>query len=57
MQLVTEQVVLVDFENVQGVDLARISTQARIKVFVGQSQSKLPTALVQQAQALGSRLE
>ncbi len=30
---------------------------ARIKIFVGQMQSKLPTALVQQAQALGSRLQ
>jgi hypothetical protein len=53
----TEQVVLVDLENVQGLDLARIPAQARIKIFVGQMQSKLPTALVQQAQALGSRLE
>ena len=51
-----EQVVLVDFENVQKLDLARLPAQARIKVFVGQTQSKLPTALVQQAQALGSRL-
>ena len=34
-----------------------MSAQARIKVFVGQTQSKLPTTLVQQAQALGSRLE
>jgi hypothetical protein len=53
----TEQVVLVDLENVQGLDLARMPAQARIKIFVGQLQSKLPTALVQQAQALGSRLE
>jgi hypothetical protein len=53
----TEQVVLVDLENVQGLDLARMPAQARIKVFVGQLQSKLPTTLVQQAQALGSRLE
>jgi hypothetical protein len=51
-----EQFVLVDFENVQKFDLARLPAQARIKVFVGQTQSKLPTALVQQAQALGSRL-
>jgi hypothetical protein len=53
---VNEQVVLVDFENVQKLDLARLPAQARIKVFVGQTQSKLPTALVQQSQALGSRL-
>ena len=52
-----EQVVLVDFENVQNLDLARLPAQAQIKIFVGQQQSKLPTALVQQAQALGSRLK
>ncbi len=57
MQFVTEQVVLVDLENVQKVALAEIPAQARIKIFVGQMQSKLPTALVQQAQALGSRLQ
>ena len=52
-----EQVVLVDFENVQKLDLARIPGHAHIVVFLGQSQSKLPTDLVQQAQALGSRFE
>ncbi len=52
-----QQFVLVDFENVQKLDLARLSAQARIKIFVGQLQSKIPTALVQQAQALGSRVE
>lgn len=53
----SEQVVLVDLENVHKLDLTRLPTQARIKIFVGQTQSKLPTALVQQAQALGSRLQ
>ena len=52
-----EQVVLVDFENVQKLDLARLPAHAHIKIFVGQLQSKLPTALVQQAHALGSRFE
>src|SRR5262245_26627147 len=48
--------VLVDLENIQRFDLNKVPPIARIKVFVGQTQSKLPTALVQQAQALGSRL-
>lgn len=52
-----EQVVLVDLENVQKVDLARLPTQAHIKFFVGQSQSKLSTDLVEQAFALGPRFE
>jgi hypothetical protein len=54
---VKERVVLVDFENVQKLDLAQLPSHARIKVFTGQSQSKFPRALVQQTQALGSRLE
>jgi hypothetical protein len=43
---VNEQVVLVDFENVQNLNLARLPAQARIKIFVGQTRAKLPTALV-----------
>ena len=48
---------LVDLENIHRFDLGKAPPNARIKIFVGQTQSKLPTALVQQAQALGSRLE
>ena len=51
-----EQLLLVDLENVHRFDLGKAPSNARIKIFVGQTQSKLPTALVQQAQALGSRL-
>jgi hypothetical protein len=52
-----EQVVLVDFENVQKLDLAGLPAHARIKIFVGEQQAKLPTALVLQAQALGLAIE
>jgi len=48
---------LVDLENVQKFDLGQVPPNGRIKIFVGQLLSKLPTALAQQAQALGSRLE
>jgi len=51
-----EQLVLVDLENIQHFDLGQVPPTARIKIFVGQLQSKLPMALVQQAQALGSRV-
>ena len=51
-----EVLMLVDLENIHRFDLKQAPPNARIKVFVGQTQSKLPTALVQQAQALGSRL-
>jgi hypothetical protein len=35
-----EQFALVDFENVRKLDLARLPAEARIKIFVGQTQSK-----------------
>ena len=52
-----EVLMLVDLENIQRFDLGKAPPNARIKIFVGQTQSKLPTALVRQAQALGSRLQ
>ncbi len=52
-----EQVVLVDFENVQKLELARLPTQARIRIFVGAQQGKLPTALLLEAQAVGLSIE
>jgi hypothetical protein len=54
---VNEQVVLVDFENVQKLDLARLPAHAHIRIFAGAQQPKLPTALVLQAQALGLAIE
>jgi hypothetical protein len=53
----SDLMLLVDLENIHRFDLGKAPPNARIKIFVGQTQSKLPTALVQQAQALGSRLE
>ena len=52
-----DRVLLVDLENVQRFELSKVPSDTRVKIFVGQTQSKLPTVLVQQAQALGSRLE
>jgi len=42
---------------VQKLDLPRLSAHARIRIFVGAQQAKLPTALVLQAQALGLAIE
>jgi len=50
-------VILVDFENVQKVDLARVPEDAHVRIFVGASQSRVPMELVLQAQRLGSRLD
>ncbi len=52
-----EPVVLVDFENVQKLDLARLPAQARIRIFIGAQQPKLPTALVLEAQKPGRSVE
>src|SRR6185437_2306904 len=52
-----ERIFLVDLENVQTIDLSRVPLNARIKVFYGATQKKLPAELVVQAQPLGPRLE
>lgn len=52
-----ESVLLVDLENVQKFDLAKVPANARVKIFVGQLQSKVSMTLAKQAQPLGSRLE
>lgn len=52
-----ERILLVDLENVQTVDLSRVPSNVRIKIFYGTTQKRLPAELVVQAQPLGSRLE
>jgi hypothetical protein len=50
-------VLLVDLENIQKIDLAAVPADARVRVFYGVTQKKIPTELVVQAQPLGTRLE
>lgn len=52
-----ERVLFVDLENVQKVDLSCVPANARILIFYGITQKKLPEELVVQAQPLGSRLK
>lgn len=52
-----ERILFVDLENVQKVDLACVPDGARIIVFYGVTQIKLPEELVVQAQPLGPRLK
>jgi hypothetical protein len=53
-----EKVLLVDFENVQNINLGQIEKfDYRIYVFIGKSQSKIPFDLVREAQKLGGKLE
>ena len=50
-----ERVLLVDFENVQGVDLKKLPGDVRVRLVLGAKQTKLPTEIVLQAQAMGER--
>jgi len=53
-----EKVLLIDFENVQNINLEQIEKfDYRIYVFIGQSQNKIPFDLVKMAQKLGGKLE
>ncbi len=52
-----KKMLLVDLENVQKFDLRQVPSSVEVKVFVGLSQKNLPTDLVAQTQALGSRLK
>ncbi len=52
-----DRVLLVDLENVQTVNLAKVPEDAQVLVFYGLTQKKLPEELVVQAQPLGTRLQ
>jgi hypothetical protein len=53
----TERVLFVDLENVQKIDLSLVPADARVMIFYGITQKKLPEDLVVQAQPLGARLK
>jgi len=48
---------LIDYENIQKVDLSGLRGDFKIKIFVGFSQKNIPFELVQQSQNLGDKLE
>jgi hypothetical protein len=52
-----ERILFVDLENVQKVDLSCVPAGARVMIFYGITQKKLPEELVVQAQPLGPRLK
>ena len=51
------KMLLVDFENVQQVDLTRLDDNYHVVIFVGSGQKSVPVDLVTSAQKLGGRLE
>jgi len=52
-----QKLLLVDFENVQQVDLARLDGSMNVIIFLGASQKAIPIELVTSAQKLGAHLE
>lgn len=53
--LVKRRILLVDFENVQHVDLEKLPDDVHVGFVLGAKQAKLPTELARQAQPLGKR--
>ncbi|HEU4618822.1 MAG TPA: PIN domain-containing protein [Gammaproteobacteria bacterium] len=53
----TQKLLLIDFENVQQVDLGRLDDACDVMIFVGASQKNVPIDLVTAAQKLGARVE
>jgi len=53
----THKLLLVDFENVQQVDLSRLDDNFHIVIFVGSGQKNVPIDLVASAQKLGGRVD
>jgi len=51
------ELLLVDFENVQQVDLSHIGAATRVVIFLGGNQKSVPIELVTAAQSLGERVE
>lgn len=57
-QKLKKTILLVDYENIQNIDLAVIQDKdIDIKIFVGQAQNKIPIELVQAMQRFGKRVE
>jgi hypothetical protein len=54
---VSERILLVDYENVQTVDLRALPDDVKVRFVLGGKQGNLPTSLAVAAQSMGSRFE
>jgi hypothetical protein len=52
----TERILLVDYENIQAVDLQALPDDVQVRFVLGGRQASLPTALAIEAQALERHL-
>lgn len=53
----TERILLVDYENIQAVDLTSLPADVKVRFVLGGKQGKLPTELAIQAQAMAERFQ
>jgi hypothetical protein len=53
--VMSQRFLLVDFENIQDIDLASVPKDTSVLFVIGAKQKSLPTALAMEAQALGDR--
>jgi PIN domain len=53
----TERILLVDYENIKAVDLEALPDDVKVGFVLGGKQGSLPTALVVQAQSMGTRFD
>jgi hypothetical protein len=52
-----ERILLVDYENIQAVDLEALPVDVKVGFVLGGKRGTLPTALVVQAQSMGTRFD
>ncbi|NOS96061.1 MAG: hypothetical protein HOP26_06540 [Methylotenera sp.] len=52
----TNKLLLVDYENVQQIDLSKLDDTYQVIIFVGSSQKNIPIDLVSNAQSLGNKV-
>jgi len=55
--VMNERILLVDYENIQAVDLPAIPDDVKVRFVLGGKQASLPTALAIEAQSMGSRFD
>jgi hypothetical protein len=53
----SDKFLLIDYENIQKVNLSDVPDNILVRIFVGQSQKNIPFELVQQAQRFGNCIE
>ena len=52
-----ERILLVDYENIQAVDLLKLADDVKVRFILGGKQGKLPSELAVQAHAMGERFD